>query len=312
MRHAGYCGRAALIVVLAVLGPARLAAQRPDTTVAGYPAAQCANCAQWNVPTAPRRLFGNTYYVGTRGLSAILLTSPSGHVLIDGALPESAPRIMANIRALGFRVRDVKLILNSHAHFDHAGGIAAIQRASGAEVAASPWSAEVLRRGASVPGDPQYGIALEFPAVRSVREIRDGDTLRVGSTSVVAHFTGGHTPGGTTWTWRACESAECLAFVYADSRTPVSANGFEFTRNSTYPTVLDDFQRGASVLDHLACDVLLTPHPDASRFWERVDARDGGDAKALRDPQACRRLATAARGQLARRLASEDSAHMHP
>ncbi|HEX7018651.1 MAG TPA: subclass B3 metallo-beta-lactamase [Gemmatimonadaceae bacterium] len=303
---------AALALVVAALVPVPVVAQRPGTAAAGRPTAKCASCAQWNAPAAPRRLFGNTYYVGTRGLSAILLTSPAGHVLLDAGLPESAPLIMANIRALGFRVRDVKLILNSHAHFDHAGGIAAMQRASGADVAASPWSADVLRRGASIAGDPQKGEALDFPAVRRVREIHDGDTLRVGSTSVVAHFTGGHTPGGTTWTWRACEAAECLDFVYADSQTPVSAAGFEFTRDTTNSMALYDFQRGAAVLDRLGCDVLLTPHPDASHFWERVDARDGEDPSALRDPQGCRRLAATAREQLARRLASEDSAHMQP
>src|SRR5215211_1181476 len=108
---------------------------------------ECPSCAEWNQPHRPFRLHGDTYFVGTHGLSAILITSPAGHVLVDGALPESAPLIRANIEALGFRMRDVKLIVNSHAHFDHAGGIAALQRASGARVLASAWSAEVMTRG---------------------------------------------------------------------------------------------------------------------------------------------------------------------
>src|SRR4051812_312909 len=88
----------------------------------GYTATECPSCAAWNAPNTPAGLFGNTYYVGTRGLSALLITSDAGHVLIDAGLPESAAPIMANIRALGFRVEDIKLIVNSHAHYDHAGG----------------------------------------------------------------------------------------------------------------------------------------------------------------------------------------------
>ena len=262
--------------------------------------APCPACAEWNAPTAPVRLYGNSWWVGTRGLGAILITGDSGHVLIDAGLPESAPRIMASIRALGFRVEDIRLILNSHAHFDHAGGIAALQRASGAAVAASEPSARELRRGGNEPDDPQYGLAFGYPPVTSpIRELHHGDTLRVGAIVVTAHFTPGHTPGGTSWSWRACEGDACLDFVYADSQTAVSADDFHFTRNTSYPRALDDFARGLAVLEGLSCDVLVTPHPAASRLWERLDAH------ALRDPEACRRYAARAREQLAERVAKE-------
>ena len=124
----------------------------------------------WNTPHAPFRIFGNTYYVGTAGLSAILITSAGGHVLIDGALPESAPLIEANIRTLGFAVKDVRLLLNSHEHFDHAGGLSALQRASGARVAASPAAARSLTQGHPTPEDPQYASALKarYPPVKEV------------------------------------------------------------------------------------------------------------------------------------------------
>ncbi|HEX8362951.1 MAG TPA: subclass B3 metallo-beta-lactamase [Longimicrobium sp.] len=263
----------------------------------GYTREQCRSCAEWNEPRRALRIFGNTYYVGTQGLGAVLVTSSQGHVLIDGALPESAPHILANIRRLGFRVQDVKLILNSHAHFDHAGGLAALQRASGATVAASPASAPVLERGASGPDDPQYGPGLlAFPAVSRVRVIADGDTLRVGPLALTAHLTPGHTPGGTTWTWRSCERGRCLDMVYADSQTPISAEGFRFTSN---PAVLQGFERGLATLERLRCDVLITPHPQASRLWERVASR------GLVDRNACRRYAATSREQLARRLADE-------
>jgi metallo-beta-lactamase class B len=282
-----------------------LAAQRGDTTPAAAPTPDCPRCAEWNAPQRPFRVFGNTYYVGTHGLAAVLITSPQGHVLIDGGLPESAEPIMANVRALGFRVRDIRLILNSHAHFDHAGGIAALQRASGAAVAASPPSAPVLTSGTPGSDDPQYAIRVRFPRISGVRVVADGATVRVGTIALTAHLTPGHTPGGTTWSWRSCEARRCLEMVYADSQTPVSADDFMFTRSAAYPTALADFERGFGVLERLRCDVLLTPHPDASALWARVAARRRGQADALVDPEACRRYAAAARAQLARRVADE-------
>ena len=268
-------------------------------------AVECPSCAAWSVPQQPFTIFGNSYYVGTHGLSAILLTSDSGHVLIDGALPKSAPAIMSSIRALGFRVNDIKLILNSHAHYDHAGGIAELQRVSGARVAASAWSAGVMTRGQSGRDDPQYGILLSYPAVSSVTTVGDGDTLRVGTLALVAHFTPGHTPGGTSWTWRSCEGTRCLDMVYADSQSPISSPTFLFSRNTTYPSVLADFERSYAVLEHVRCDILVTPHPQASSFFERIAARDNGGSPALVDRDACRRYAATARETLARRIAAE-------
>jgi metallo-beta-lactamase class B len=256
------------------------------------------NCAEWNAPQHPFRVFGNTYFVGTHGLSAILVTSPAGHIVIDGGLAESAPLILAHIRELGFRVEDVKLILNSHDHYDHAAGIAAIQRASGATVAASPSSARVLEAGASGPDDPQFGVLASFPPVKSVRVFADGDTLRVGPLALAAHSTGGHTPGGTSWSWRSCEGSRCLEIVYADSQTPVSADGFFYTKSTTYPAGIKDFERGFAVLETLQCDILVTPHPGASALWERLAKRDAGDASALIDSGACRRYAATARQAL--------------
>jgi metallo-beta-lactamase class B len=292
-------------LALTLVVPALLAAQAPDSA---RRAAECPPCAEWNAPQRPFRVHGNTWYVGTRGLSALLVTSDAGHVLLDGGLPESAAPIMASIRALGFRVEDVKLVVNSHAHFDHAGGIAALQRASGAEVAALPWSAGTLRAGRSPRDDPQFGILLDFPAVARVRAIAPGDTLRVGTIAMVAHATGGHTPGGTSWSWRSCEGDRCVDVVYADSQSPISADGFLYTRSADYRTGIADFERGFATLERLRCDLIVTPHPGASRLFERVAARDAGKADALVDPDGCRRYAAAARTRLAERVQREKSA----
>ena len=266
----------------------------------------CADCPEWNTTQEPFRLYGNTYYVGVRGLSSILITSADGHVLIDGGLPESAPKIADNIRAVGFRLNDVKLIVNSHAHFDHAGGIAELQRLSGAKIAATDWSARALRSGRSVPGDPQHGALLPFPAAAHVDVLEDGDTLRVGPIAVTAHTTGGHTPGGTSWAWKSCERLRCVDMVYADSLSAISAPGFKFTNTREYPRALEDFEKSFAVIEALPCDILLTPHPDATDLWGRLTKRtNGGSADALIDPTACRRYAAGARQRLAVRVAGE-------
>lgn len=277
-------------------------ARRPDPALSHVPPTpNCADCAAWNVPHAPLRLFGNTYYVGTHGLTALLVTGPDGHVLLDGGLPESAPQILRNIEALGFKVGDIKLIVNSHAHFDHAGGIALIATRSGATVAAMPSSARWMERGTSTDDDPQFGINPGFPKVPRVRVLRDGEVVTVGRLSLTAHLTAGHTPGGTSWTWRSCEASRCINVVYADSQSPMSADGFRFTRSTTYPSGVSDFRRGQALLEQLPCDLVIAPHPGAVRLWERVQE---GPA-ALIDSSGCKRYATAARQALEKRLATE-------
>lgn len=271
-------------------------------------ATQCSACAEWNVPQRPLRLHGNTHFVGTHGLSAILLTSSEGHILLDGGLPQSAPLIRANIEALGFRMRDVKLIVNSHAHYDHAGGIAELQRLSGATVGASEPSAPVIASGKTGPDDPQYGIDFPYPGAANVKAFTFGDTLRVGTLAIASHATPGHTRGGTSWSWRSCADGRCLDFVYADSQTPVSSDSFLFTRNTTYPTALADFERGFARLESIACDVLITPHPAASGLWQRISPTDGVPTPAFVDPTGCRRYAATARQALAGRLAREREA----
>lgn len=266
----------------------------------------CPKCAEWNKLQSPFRIYGNTYYVGPHGLSSILITSDAGHILIDGGLPESARQIADNVQSLGFRIRDVKLILNSHVHFDHAGGIAELQRLSGATIMASHWSASVLKTGGVGLGDPQFGVVAGIAPVKHVRELHDGESLHVGGIEITAHSTPGHTPGGTSWTWKSCEGRICRDIVFADSLTPVSADGFRFTDDREYRTAVEDFQRSFAFMDAARCDILITTHPEASSFWDRVEARASGiTPDPMVDPGACRRLADHAREQLRNRLADE-------
>jgi metallo-beta-lactamase class B len=289
----------ALVTALTTSTPTQ--AQSPATQPA-----PCKQCAEWNIPQDPIHIYGNTYYVGVHGLASILITSPQGHVLIDGDLAESAAQIAAHVRSLGFRLEDVKLILNTHVHYDHAGGIAELQRLSGAEVAASEPAALVLKSGHSGPDDPQYGVLPPIDKVSRLKVIKDGETLHVGPLAVTAHFTPGHTPGGTSWTWQSCEAARCLNIVYADSLSAISADNFRFSSTRTYPKVQQDFAKSFATLSSLPCDILLTPHPDMSGLWERLAKRDqGGDANALVDTTACKRYADTARANYEKRLEQE-------
>ena len=266
----------------------------------------CQQCAEWNQPQKPFRIFGNSYYVGPHGLSSVLITSDAGHILIDGALPESAPLIVDNIRALGFRIEDVKIILNSHVHSDHAGGIHGLQRLSGARVLASTWSAGVMKRGGVGRDDPQYGSITGIAPIKKVEDLHDGETFNIGATSITAHLTPGHTPGGTSWTWKSCEGNVCRDIVYADSLTPISTKGFHFTNSRTYPHALDDFEKSFKFLETTPCDILITVHPGVSNLWERVEARQRGTTPdPMVDSGACRELAAKARAQLRQRIEEE-------
>lgn len=262
--------------------------------------------ATWHQPHAPERIYGNTWYVGSRGLSAILISSPQGHVLIDGTLPENAPMIEANIRRLGFRVRDIKLILATHAHGDHAGAIAALVRDSGAAVAARAAQARALRAGGDDVDDPQHGDAPLFPPVKSVRVIGDDETVHVGTLAIRSHATPGHTPGSTSWTWTSCEGTRCRAMVYADSLTLIAAGNYRYT-DPAHPGRLGDFRHALAMLSALPCDILMTPHPEASDLLERLAARDAGHHDALRDPQACKTYAQLGEQSMQQRIAVESA-----
>jgi len=276
------------------------------TVVGQSVASTCKQCAEWNQPQKPFRIFGNSYYVGPHGLSSVLITSDAGHILIDGALPESAPLIAANIQALGFRIEDVKIILNSHVHSDHAGGIAELHRLSGARVLASRWSAAVMRQGGVGRSDPQYGSITGIAAIKKVAELHDGETFKIGEMSVTAHLTPGHTPGGTSWTWKSCEGDVCHDIVYADSLTPVSSKVFRFTNSRAYPHVLDDFEKSFKFLETTPCDILITVHPGMSKLWDRVEARQRGTTPdPMVNPGACRELEATARAQLRQRIDEE-------
>ncbi len=277
------------------------------------PAMTCSSCAEWNGPRQPFKIFGNTYFVGTAGLSALLIATPQGLILVDGALTQSAPIIDANIRALGFKTTDVKFILTSHAHYDHAGGLHALQRYTRATVLASAESARAFALGYPVPEDPQYeGPGKDgFPKVENVKVVKDREPTTLGGTTVVPHYMPGHTPGATSWTWQACEGTRCLAMVYGDSLTAISNSTFRFTGSASTPSLVDSFRASISRMAALPCDILVTTHPQSSNFDAKLKERaekslsPGAAGDPFVAPGECKALAERSMKQLDERVAAE-------
>jgi metallo-beta-lactamase class B len=265
--------------------------------------------ADWNGPQEPFALFGNTYYVGTAGLSSVLITSKAGHILVDGTTPQAAAQIAQHIRQLGFRVEDIRYILTSHEHFDHAGGIAELQKLSGATVLASPEAVKVLRSGLPDKGDPQYtgpdGDLPPMTPVAKLRAVRDGEVVTLGPLAVTAHFTPGHTRGGASWTWRASEGGKTVGIVYADSLNAVAADGKRFDGNPGYPSARADIERSMATVAGLQCDVLVSAHPEFSGLWERKAKQPQLGNAAFIDGNACKAYVAAARERLQKRLETD-------
>jgi metallo-beta-lactamase class B len=196
----------------------------------------------------------------------------------------------------------VRYILNSHEHQDHVGGLSAIARDTHAAVLAREPGATALERGNGGPGDPQIHSTKPFAPVAHVQRIADGDHVKLGAIDITAHATPAHTPGSTSWTWTSCEGDRCLDIVYADSLTPVSDDDYRFSDDAAHPGVLDAYRQSIATVGALPCDILLTPHPDASDLWHRL----GPDATApLVDPGAGRRYAATATKNLDARIAKE-------
>lgn len=259
--------------------------------------------AQWLKPQVPRRVFGNTYLVGFSGLTVGLIRTRAGLILIDGALPQGVREIQANIRALGFDPKQIRYILSTEPHYDHASGIAALARDSGATVIASEWAAKSLRSGRPGTDDPQAAWLVPYPAIAKVRAMRDGETIRLGEVTVTARATPGHTPGSMSWSWRSCEGARCIPVVFASSFNPIAGPGWRFL---DHPAQLAAFRRTIATMRAMPCGLLLTAHPFQSggeRKYQRLAA--GAKPNPFLDPGACRSYADDAAHALGERIAKE-------
>lgn len=221
----------------------------------------------WRQPVPPFALGDNSWYIGTEGLSTVLVKTPQGAVLIDGGLPQAADMLLQRMRELGVEPGDLKLILSSHAHIDHAGPLAALKRATGAHVAGSAEASVLLARGGS--DDIHFGEGMVFPPVSVDRIVMDGEIVALGGMRFTANFTPGHTPGSTSWTWDDKRDGKTLRIAYVDS---LSAPGYQLIGNPRYPHIVDDYRRTFAVVRALPCDLLLTPHPDVSGWTPAATA----------------------------------------
>jgi metallo-beta-lactamase class B len=249
--------------------------------------------AEWLAPAPPEKIFGTSYLVGFEGMSVALIDTGVGLVLIDGALPQAAPAILVNVRKLGFDPKDIKFILSTEPHFDHAGGLAALARDTGATVIASARGAEGLRAGKHAKDDPQLAYGGSWPAVTRLRVVKDGEVLKLGHTAITPVATPGHTMGSMSWRWQACEGKVCKAIVFAASLNPVSADDYRYAAPASAP-IVEGFEASYRKMDAMACDVLISAHPD-----------NAGPGRYNDKPGACRAYADRSRKLLAKRLAEE-------
>lgn len=211
----------------------------------------------WIEPTEPVELFDDVYWVGTRGLGAYLFTSPEGHILLDVGMPQNADHVMAGIRRLGFAVEDVRYLLNTQAHFDHSGGLAALKEASGAVMLASEGDRYALENGVYEGWEERTD--FNFPPVEVDGVLEDGDKVTVGDVTLTAHMTHGHSPGCTSWSFTARENGrEHRALVFCSAS--VAAN--RLAPDPQYPGIVDDYRATFRTMQDMAVDVWLAPHAE--------------------------------------------------
>ena len=300
-------GRLALATALLAISSCATA-EEPSTPFSergeeGFPlptewAQQCEDWDDWDKPAPPFRIHGSTFHVGTCGISVVMIANPEGHILIDSGTEGGAMVVLDNIRSLGFAVEEsFALVLHSHEHHDHVGGFAVLQEAMPkATYVASEVSAHVIRSGKVDAVDPQALSHEAMTPARIDRIVKDGETLSVEFADVTAIATPGHTPGAMSWQWEECDGGNCKTIVYADSLSPVSAEGYRF---SDHPEYLAAYRESIATIASLDCDILLTPHPSASGMRDKLLT---GDWSA--GPN-CAQYAASVEARLNARLAEE-------
>lgn len=263
----------------------------------------------WNRPHKPFHVIGNIYYVGAAGVSAFLIKTPAGDILTDGGLPESAPLIEKNIQALGIKLSDVKILLNSHAHFDHAGGLAELKRVSGAKLYASAADKPFLETGRITFGP---SVADPFPPVKVDHVVADGETVSLGGATLTAHLTPGHTPGCTSWTMPVTEAGHTYQVMFFCS---ISVAGNPLTGSKAYPDIARDYVASFAKLNGMHVDVFLAPHGAQFGMDAKLARMTEGAPNPFVDAQEFPHYLAAARkdydAELAKQFAAKGS-YVHP
>jgi metallo-beta-lactamase class B len=288
------------------------AASKPAGAATRIPVSQDREAAEvlfnsWKAPLPPHHIIGNIYYVGPTGVSSWLITTSHGHVLIDTTFPECVPQICSNVEKLGFRVRDIKLILSSHAHVDHAGGHALMKQRTGAQIVASAADAHVLETGGADDFSPFPKELLAYPPVKADRIVKDGERVTLGDVTLTAHLTPGHTKGATTWTMPLKDGDETYQVLFFSSTSIVPLT--RLLNNPQYPNIVEDYAATFKKLKTLPCDIFLGPHADQFGLADKLARLDRHEnPNPFIDPEGWKKFLAYAEGTYLKQLEVEKSA----
>lgn len=262
--------------------------------------------ADWTRPFPPFRIAGNLYYVGTKDLASYLVTTPRGNILIDCEMNADVPLIKASVEKLGFKFQDTKILLISHAHFDHDAGCAAIKDATGAAYMVMDADVPVVESGGKA--DFQYGRSADdlYQPTKVDRVFHDGSEVKLGGTVLVAHLTPGHTKGCTTWTMTVSEGGKTYDVVIVGS--PYVNPGYKLVNNAAYPQIAEDYERGFRVLKSLPCDIFLGAHGSYFGLQAKYAAMQRGKGNPFIDPDGYKKFVMEAEQAFGGELAKQRSA----
>ncbi|MCB2062609.1 MAG: subclass B3 metallo-beta-lactamase [Novosphingobium sp.] len=261
-------------------------------------ASSCKDWDEWDKPGPPYKIHGNTWYVGTCGITALLVTGDEGHILIDTGTEKGSDAVLANVGKAGFDPKDIRVLLVSHEHHDHVGGAAHVLDFTGARLLGNAVVAAAMRNGNVAADDPQRASHPAMRPVASVEAIDAGTPVTLGDLRLTMVPTPGHTSGASSWQWQSCEAGNCRTIVYADSLTPVSSGTYRF---SDHPEYVAAFRRSIARVAALDCDILLSPHPSASMMRDRLISG------SLAGGMSCGEYAKSVGARLDERLAEENA-----
>jgi len=290
----------------------RLAAFALTTILAGASALAAPpipDSPTWVQPFPPFRIADNLYFVGSRGVANFLVTTPAGDILINAGLVANVPMTRASVEQLGFKFSDIRIILLSHAHWDHAAGLALAKEMTGAQLMVMDRDVAAVESGGRTDWFYGHMPPTWFPPVKVDRVLHDGDEVRLGGAVLVAHLTPGHTQGCTTWTMRVTDGPKMYDAVIVGS--PNVNEGFPLVNNAAYPDIAADYERGFRVLHALPCDLFLGAHGDYFGMLPKVARMKAGDANVFIDPAGYKRYVDdrekAFRAEFARQEKAEHS-----
>jgi metallo-beta-lactamase class B len=256
-----------MTLLTATLAPATLGAQ-PNPS--------------WTKPFPAYRIAGNLYYVGSEDLASYLIVTPQGDILINSNLESSVPQIRKSVESLGFHFTDIKILLISHAHYDHCAGSALVKKLTGAKYYVMNGDVQVVESGGKADFHYADDRTMQFPPTKVDRILHDGDLIRLGDAVLTAHLTAGHTRGTTTWTLDETDAGKVRHVVIVGS--PNVNPGYKLVHNSTYPRIAADYRHGFEILQSLTCDIFLGAHGGYFDMKEKYQRWKHGDRDAFIDP----------------------------